>query len=111
MFSEYETGLLGGVDAVLGRVRELRPLYGRVGTYLSTSIVNDAGDGAVPTPFVTDIVYCVGGVTGRSLVVVVWEIRPLVVSSVRNDGRAGSMLQVCGALPSCTRVGRNERPL
>ena len=56
---------------------------------MSTSIVNDAGGGAVPTPFLTDIVYCVGCVTGRSLVVAVWEIRPLVVSNVRNDGRAG----------------------
>jgi hypothetical protein len=38
---------------------------------LSTSIVNDAGGGALPTPFVTEISYFVGGVTGRFCVVVV----------------------------------------
>ena len=94
-------------DPMTQCVRDLCPAYeGGV----STSIVNDAGAGAVPTPFVTDIVYFVAGVTGRSLVLVC-VICPLAVSSCRNDGRAGSTLQVCGVLPSCMRIGRNDRPL
>src|SRR5215472_7710145 len=88
-------------DPVTLCVRELRPAYeGGV----STSIVNDAGTGAVPTPFVTDIVYFVGGLTGRSLVLVC-VICPLAVSR-RAVGRARSRCALGWAAPGDRRGAR-----
>src|SRR5262245_43311569 len=88
-----------------------RPVVGarRGAAAYATSTVNDAD--AVPTPLLATSEYCIFGVTGGPPVVWTREIRPLVASNVRNDGRAGVTFQVIGALPGGVSVGRNEPTL